>query len=147
MKNALGLAHGGFSFKKAVLEYLAKKDYQYQDFGCHSDERCDYPDYGFQAAEAVSQGKCDRGIIICKSGIGMSIVANKVKGIRAALCLDAVMARKSRQHNNANVLVLSGEFTDILSLEEILEQWLETEFEGGRHQQRLDKIKNYENKV
>lgn len=147
MKIALASDHGGFAFKKGVIAYLERNDYLYQDFGCYSDERCDYPDYGFQAAEAVSQGECDRGIMICKSGIGMSIVANKVRGIRAALCLDPAMARKSRQHNDANVLVLSGEYSDISSLNQILGQWLEVKFEGGRHQQRLDKIKNYEDKV
>lgn len=145
MKIAIGSDHGGYGLKEQIKQYLVKTNYQVEDIGCHAEERCDYPDFGFAVAAAVGRGDCDRGILICKSGIGMSIVANKVKGVRAALCLNALLAEKSRRHNDANVLVFGAEFVAIDNIENILDTWLKTEFDGGRHQLRLDKIIAYEN--
>ncbi len=143
MKIALASDHAGFELKEMIKPFL--KDYDVTDFGANSSESIDYPDTGFSAAEAVSRGICDRTIIICGSGIGMSIVANKVKGIRAALCQTVEFAKLSRQHNDANALILSGRFISSYLAKDIINVWLTTEFEGGRHQKRLDKITEYEN--
>lgn len=137
MKIAIGSDHGGYKLKEEIKKYLDKKGYIYKDFGCDSEESCDYPDYGFPVAKAVARREYDRGILICKSGIGMSMVANKVKGVRAALCNTPSIAKKSREHNDANVLVLSGETMDS---KKIVDIWLRTEFLGGRHKRRIDKI-------
>lgn len=137
MKIAIGSDHGGYKLKEEVKGYLDKKGHPYKDFGCDSEESCDYPDYGFPVARAVAKGEYEKGILICRSGIGMSIVANKVKGIRAALCGSPDIARKSREHNDSNILVLSGETA---GFEKILDIWLETEFAGGRHKRRIDKV-------
>lgn len=134
MRIAIGSDHGGYRLKVEIKKYLKVP---YKDFGCDSEESCDYPDYGFPVSKAVAKGEYDRGILICKSGIGMSIVANKVKGIRAALCRTPLDAKKSREHNDANVLVLSNETMDF---EKIIDIWLKTEFTGGRHKRRIDKI-------
>ena len=142
MKIALASDHAGFELKEAIKDFLI--EYDVTDFGTHSTESMDYPDTGFIAAEAVAAGTFDRGILICGSGIGMSIVANKVKGIRAALCNSVELARLSRQHNNANILVLQGRLISPKMAEDILEVWLSTEFEGGRHKRRIDKIREYE---
>ena len=137
--------HAGFELKQEIIEHLSSK-FQVKNFGCHSCESIDYPDYGFAVAEAVASGKFPRGILLCGSGIGMSIVANKVKGIRAALCHCSEFASLSRQHNNSNILVLPARFLKIQQAVEIIDVWLDTEFEGNRHQKRLDKITAYENK-
>lgn len=137
MRIAIGSDHGGYKLKIEIKKYLDKKGYIYKDFGCDSEESCDYPDYGFPVAKGVADKEYDRGILICKSGIGMSIVANKVKGVRAALCHTPDIAKKSREHNDANVLVLSSETMDF---EKIIDIWLKTEFTGGRHKRRIDKI-------
>lgn len=142
MKIALASDHAGFELKEAIKGFLL--EYDVTDFGTHSTESMDYPDTGFKAAEDVASGTFDRGILICGSGIGMSIVANKVKGIRAALCNSVELARLSRQHNNANILVLQGRLISSKMAEEILKVWLSTEFEGGRHKRRIDKILKYE---
>ena len=144
MQIAIGSDHGGYTLKEEVKEYLGNNEYTYKDFGCNSLESCDYPDFGFSVAEAVNRGEFDRGILICKSGIGMSIVANKVKGIRAALCHTPEMAEKSRRHNDANILVLGAEFTDVLTARLIINTWINTKFESGRHQDRINKITKYE---
>ena len=146
MQIALGSDHGGYRLKEEIKKYLGTTGYSYEDFGCISSGSCDYPDFGFKAAESVSSGECDKGILICKSGIGMSIVANKVKGIRAALCNTPSLAEKSRKHNDANILVLSAEYIDTNSAKQIVNIWFNTQFEGERHQSRLDKISDYENK-
>jgi len=138
MKIAIASDHAGFELKEVVKEFL--KDYEVIDFGAFSEESVDYPDTGFEAAIQVASGKCEKGILICGSGIGMSIVANKVPGIRAALCQTKQFAELSRKHNNANILVLSGRFISKYLAKEIIETWLDTEFDGGRHQKRLDKI-------
>lgn len=143
MKLALASDHAGFEFKEKLKEYLSGHDIE--DFGTDSEESMDYPDTGFPAAESVARGKCDRGILICGSGIGMSIVANKVKGIRASLCNQVEIAILTRKHNDSNVLVLPGRFLDYKMAIKIVDAWLNTEFEGGRHQRRIDKISAREN--
>ena len=144
MKVAIASDHAGFELKENIKNRLTSCELI--DYGTDSEKSVDYPDFGFEAAEAVSTGKCEKGIIICGSGIGMSIVANKVKGIRAALCQTKEFAELSRRHNNANVLVLSGRFISYHLALEIIDVWLNTKFEGERHQNRLDKISKYEEK-
>ena len=142
MKIALASDHAGFDLKEKIKIFL--KDAEIVDFGTYSLESTDYPDTGLKAAEAVSNGNCERGILICGSGLGMSIVANKVHGIRAALCQTKQFAQLSRLHNDSNILVLSGKFISEYLAKDIIEVWFETEFESGRHQGRLDKISNFE---
>lgn len=144
MQIAIASDHGGYKLKEEVKKYLASQGHKCMDFGCNSEESCDYPDFGFMAAESVAKGECERGIVVCRSGIGMSIVANKVKGVRAALCTDKDTAAKSREHNDANVLVLSADRTDLKTTEEIIDTWLATKFTAGRHIKRIDKISEYE---
>lgn len=142
MKIALASDHAGFELKEAIKEYLT--EHELIDVGTNSTESMDYPDTGFKAAEAVAKGECERGILICGSGLGMSIVANKVKGIRAALCNSVELARLSRQHNDANILVLQGRFISYNLAKKIIKAWFSTEFDGGRHQRRIDKISKHE---
>lgn len=142
MKIAIASDHAGYSLKQAIL--AAMPDVDFRDYGTRSDDSMDYPDTGYPAAKAVADGVCERGILICGSGIGMSITANKVPGIRAALCHNTDVARLSRQHNDTNILVLAGRFTAAPYAIEIIKTWLSTPFEGGRHQTRIDKIKNIE---
>ncbi|MDP8203266.1 MAG: ribose 5-phosphate isomerase B [Candidatus Tenebribacter mawsonii] len=142
MKIALASDHAGFELKENIKKYLT--EYEVVDFGTNNSDSMDYPDTGFDAAVAVSRGECERGILICGSGIGMSIVANKVSGVRAALCQTKQFAQLSRLHNNSNILVLSGRFISEYLAKEIIEVWIKTEFEGGRHQNRLDKITIHE---
>ena len=142
MKITLASDHAGYKLKEAIKEFL--KEHEFIDFGTGSTESIDYPDTGFKAAEAVARGECERGILICGSGLGMSIVANKVKGIRAALCNSEELARLSREHNDANILVLQGRFISPELAKKIVQTWLSTKFDGGRHQRRIDKISKYE---
>lgn len=135
--------HAAFELKEELKKTLT--DYEIIDCGTNSKESTDYPDIGFEAAEAVAKAKADKGIIMCGSGIGMSIVANKVKGIRAALCHSTDLARLARKHNNANVLVVPGRFISKYYAKQIMEVFLKTDFDGGRHRRRINKIKNYEN--
>ncbi len=144
MKIALASDHAGYELKEAIKEYLT--EHEIIDFGTGSTEPMDYPDTGFKAAEAVAKGDCERGILICGSGLGMSIVANKVKGIRAALCHSVELARLSRQHNDANILILQGRFMSKYLAKDIIKIWLSTEFSEGRHINRINKIKKYERK-
>ena len=136
----IGSDHAGFSLKELVKKNLAGPGYTLTDAGTDSLDSVDYPDYGAAVAKGVSAGKYDRGILVCGSGVGMSIVANKFPGVRAALCPDEETARMSRLHNDANILVLAGRRTDEEAARSIARLWLNTEFEGGRHQRRLDKI-------
>lgn len=138
---ALGSDHGGYALKEAVKGRLDQKGIKYKDFGCFSTESCDYPDYAKAAAEAVADGTCEKGIVICTTGIGVSICANKVPGIRCALCSDTVTARLTRQHNDANVLALGAGMTgEVLALE-IVDIFLSTPFsEEERHKRRIHKI-------
>jgi len=138
MKLAIASDHAGYQLKEALKQ--AFPQHEIQDFGTFSESSMDYPDSGYPAARAVADGTCEMGILICGSGIGMSITANKVPGIRAALCGITDVARLSRMHNNANVLVLAGRFTATAHAIEIVKAWLETPFEGGRHENRINKI-------
>jgi ribose 5-phosphate isomerase B len=136
----IGSDHAGFPLKEVVKQYLAEMGYAVTDAGTNSPAAVDYPDFGAIVAQRVSAGEFDRGILVCGSGVGMSIVANKFPGVRAALCLDIETARMSRLHNDANILVLAGRRTKEETAKSIVRLWLNTEFEGGRHQGRLDKI-------
>ena len=138
MKIALGCDHGGYALKCDIIKLLEAKGYAYEDFGCHSLDSCDYPDFGAAAAKAVAEGKCDMGIVVCTSGIGISIAANKVKGIRCAHCADCLQAEMTRRHNNANVLAMGAGLTGTNVALRMVEVFLNTEFEGGRHQRRVD---------
>ncbi|OPX25827.1 MAG: ribose 5-phosphate isomerase B [Candidatus Cloacimonas sp. 4484_140] len=142
MRIALASDHAGYKLKQELISYLS--DFEVVDFGTDSPQSMDYPDIGFAAAEAVAKGECDCGIAICGSGIGMSIVTNKVKGIRAALCTSEIIAKLSRQHNDANMLVLPGRFLSFEEAKKIVDTWLQTKFDGGRHKRRINKIKKYE---
>ena len=137
---ALGSDHGGFDLKQRVKAYLDEKHIPYKDYGCDSKESCDYPIFGKAAAEAVASGECEKGIVICTTGIGISIAANKVKGIRCALCSDPLSAEMTRRHNNTNMLAMGAGIIGQNLAMDIVDTWLTTEFEGGRHQRRVDKI-------
>lgn len=144
MKLAIASDHAGYLLKEELKKAFPM--HEFTDFGSYDEAPVDYPDSGFPAARAVAEGACELGILICGSGIGMSITANKVPGIRAALCSITDVARLSRMHNNANVLVLAGRFTATAYAIEIVQAWLETPFAGGRHEQRLNKIHQGERK-
>ena len=143
MKIAIGSDHGGFALKNRLIDILKTKDVTIEDLGCESTESVDYPDFAAAVSGEVSNATVDQGIIICTTGIGVSMTANKFPRVRAALCTNAEMATMTRQHNNANVLCLSGKFTNEADAEQILEAWLAAEFEGGRHERRVNKIKDY----
>lgn len=132
--------HAGFRLKEKVRAHLEGLGFRVYDFGTNSEERTDYPDYGSACARAVAKGECTAGIVICGTGIGMSIVANKVKGVRAALCDSVTMARLARQHNNANVLALGARIIGESVALDVVDTWLSTGFEGGRHATRVEKI-------
>ncbi|MCD8144066.1 MAG: ribose 5-phosphate isomerase B [Oscillospiraceae bacterium] len=137
---ALGCDHGGFPMMQKVKKYLDELGLAYQDFGTYSLDSCDYPDFGEAAARAVADGNCDRGILVCTTGVGISICANKVRGIRCALCSEPVSAEMSRRHNNANVLAMGGAMIGVNMMKRIVDAFLNTEFEGGRHERRVSKI-------
>ena len=147
MRAAIGCDHAGVGLKNEILPILEELAIEWKNFGTDSEESVDYPDFGERVAEEVSKDNFDRGILICGTGIGMSIVANKFPGIRAALCNDAYSAKMSRLHNDANVLILPGRVIDNEAAKIIVKIWFSTPFEGGRHQRRLDKIKAIEAKV
>ena len=135
---ALGCDHGGFALKEAVIEYFKEKGIEYKDFGCYDISSCDYPNFGKPAAMAVASGECDRGIVICTTGIGISIVANKVKGVRCALCNDPFAAKMTRLHNDANMLALGAGMIGKNMAIEIIETFLGTEFsQGENHCRRI----------
>jgi len=146
-KIIIGADHAGFSLKEAAKPYLTERNLVITDVGTHSDEPVDYPDFGARVAEKVASGEFKRGILVCGSGVGMTIVANKYPGVRAVLCLDEETARLSRMHNDTNILVLAGRRTDPKTAKTIIGTWLRTAFEGGRHQRRLDKITDTETKL
>jgi ribose 5-phosphate isomerase B len=148
MKIALGSDHGGYQLKENLKKYLKELNVEYQDFGCNSEKSVDYPDIGFKIAIEVKNRNYDKGILICGTGIGMSIVANKIKGIRASLCHDVFSARYAREHNDANILTLGGRVIDTGLAKEIVKVWLNTDFSGEeRHLKRLNKIKQEEDKI
>lgn len=144
---AIGSDHAGYNLKTAIIKYLEENGYQFKDFGtCDGTCSVDYPDFGLSVAEAVSTGECEKGIIICGTGIGISITANKVPGIRAALCTDSYMAKMSREHNDANILALGDRVVGVGVALDIVDVWLKTGFLGGRHKTRVDKISGAEKK-
>jgi RpiB/LacA/LacB family sugar-phosphate isomerase len=147
MRFALGSDHAGLALKERMAARLRELGHEVADLGTHTDEPVDYPDYGFAVGEAVAGGRADRGLLVCGTGLGMSYAANKVQGIRAALCTSPEMAEMSRRHNDANVLVLGGRTTPPEDAARILEAWLSSEFEGGRHERRVRKILEYEKKI
>lgn len=134
---ALGSDHGGFALKQEIMKHLDEKHLAYKDFGTFTEESCDYPVYGLAVAKAVVSGECERGILVCGTGIGMSMAANKVKGIRAAVCGDCFSAEMTRKHNNANVLCLGARTVGPGLALMIVDTFLENEFEGGRHANRV----------
>ncbi|MCI9241393.1 ribose 5-phosphate isomerase B [Oscillibacter sp.] len=140
MKIALGCDHGGYDLKQHVIKVLEGLGHEIEDFGCHSKESCDYSDFGAAAARAVAEGSCDRGIVICTTGIGISITANKVKGVRCAHCADCLQAEMTRRHNDANMMAIGAGFTGPNMAERMVEVFLSTEFEGGRHARRVEKM-------
>lgn len=141
MKIAIGADHGGFKLKEILKEFLKKKGHRVKDFGTFCGDSCDYPPIGYSVAKAVGRGKFQRGIVICKTGIGMSVVANKAKGVRAALCDRIDIARSSRQHNDTNVLVFAATVVSPEKAKRIVNVWLSTRALGGRHRRRVTQIK------
>lgn len=140
MKIAIGSDHGGFELKEAIRDYLVELGHEAMDLGTYSLESVDYPEYGEKVARAVVNGEADRGIVICGSGIGISIAANKVKGARAALCTNSYCAKMSRRHNNANILAMGGRVLGLDLAKDIVETFLREEFEAGRHERRVNKL-------
>ena len=141
MRIAIGADHGGYKLKERLVDFLRKKGHSVKDFGTFSEESCDYPFIGYKVSKAVGRKKFARGILICKTGIGMSIVANKVKGARAALCDRVDIARSSRQHNDTNVLILAAKIVPSNKAKQIVDVWLSTRAVGGRHGKRVNQIK------
>ncbi|MDE7446978.1 MAG: ribose 5-phosphate isomerase B [Lachnospiraceae bacterium] len=140
---ALGSDHGGYELKCHIMEHLEERGISYQDFGCYDQQSCDYPDFGKAAAKAVADGSCERGIVVCTTGIGISIAANKVAGVRCALCTDPYLAKMTRLHNDANMLALGGGFTGKNLAIEIVDTFLDTEFsEGENHVRRVGKLES-----
>ena len=137
---ALACDHGALALKEAIKAHLDEKGLSYKDFGTNSTESCDYPDFAGPAARAVASGECEKGIVCCTTGIGVSIVANKVPGVRCALLHDHMSARLTRQHNDANMMALGAAITSPMMAMELIDIFLSTEFQGGRHQRRVDKI-------
>ena len=143
---AIACDHGALALKEAIKKHLTERGLEFEDFGTNTPDSCDYPDFAGPAAEAVASGRCDRGIVCCTTGIGVSITANKVKGIRCALLSDLMSARLTREHNDTNMMALgAGVVGEKLALE-IVDTWLDTEFEGGRHARRVEKMMAYEGK-
>lgn len=140
MKISVASDHGGYALKEYLRNYLEHLGHTVVDCGTYSDDSCDYPDFGLAAARAVAEGRCERGIVVCTTGIGISITANKVKGVRCALCRDVLSAQLTRRHNDANMLALAGGFTGPFEAEHIVDAFLSARFEGGRHQRRVDKM-------
>ena len=140
MKIAIGCDHGALDLKNTMKAHLEKKGFEVKDFGTHTLDSCDYPDFAAPAAKAVASGECDKGIVLCTTGIGVSITANKVKGIRCAHCCDTLTAEMTRRHNDANMLAMGAGITGVNLAKKMVEVFLSTEFEGGRHQRRVDQL-------
>jgi ribose 5-phosphate isomerase B len=140
MRIAVGSDHAGFELKKEVVAWLIKNGHECNDVGPYTDESVDYPDYARKVAETVADGSADQGVLLCGTGIGVSIAANKVRGIRAALVCNPEFATLARQHNNANVICFSARFSDMATIEKSLKNWFSADFEGGRHERRVNKI-------
>ena len=146
MKLAIASDHGGFDFKKEIVQFLRQRKVEIQDLGSKGPESVDYPDYAIKVAELVSQGKVDAGVLVCGTGIGMCIAANKFKNVRAVVVADAFSAKMAKEHNNANILCVGGRVVDLAKAQEIVNAWLDAKFEGGRHDRRLEKIREIEKK-
>ena len=142
MKIAIGCDHGGYLLKQDILIWLEENDYEFEDFGCYNTESVDYPVYAEKVARAVASGECEKGIVICTTGIGVSMAANKVKGIRCALCGDSYSAEMTRRHNDANVLAMGAGIIGPNMAKKITEVFLTTAFEGGRHARRMGLLDN-----
>lgn len=142
---AIGSDHGGYELKQTVTAWLREKNIPFLEFGCMDGQSCDYPLVASEVCGRILNGSADKAILICGTGIGISIAANKIKGIRAALCTDTYMAKYTRLHNNSNVLCMGGRVTGSGSAVEIVDTFLNTDFEGGRHQRRIDQISDIEN--
>jgi len=140
MKIMVGCDHGGYPLKSAIVSYLQNRGYEVYDIGAHSAESCDYPEYAVRVARSVSGGEVERGILVCGSGIGMSIAANRIRGVRAVQPNEPYAAKMSRRHNNSNVLCLGGRLIGVDMATEIVDVWLNEPFEGGRHQRRVELI-------
>ncbi|MBS4536453.1 ribose 5-phosphate isomerase B [Clostridium sp. D2Q-14] len=147
MKIAVGSDHGGLELKEEIRKHLEDKGIPIKDFGTYSEDSVDYPDFGKKVSEAVAKGEYDKGIVVCGTGIGISIACNKVKGIRCALCSDTYSAKMASMHNNANVIALGGRVLGKDLAKEIVDSFLKAEFEGGRHERRVDKIIDIENNM
>jgi len=147
MKVAIASDHGGFELKQEILRLLAELQVEFKDFGPDRPESVDYPDYAFPVAEAVVADEYDRGILVCGTGIGISIAANKVKGVRCALVHDVFSARATREHNDSNILAMGGRVIGVELAKEIVKTWLVTDFVGAHHATRLDKIADYESQM
>ncbi len=145
MKVSLGADHGAFELKEAVKKHLEEKGIEFEDFGCYSKESVDYPKYAFLAANAVAKGECDFGIICCTTGLGVSMAANKVKGVRAAVCTSEMLAEMTRRHNNANVICMGQKVVSEDLAMKMIDIFLSTEFEGGRHERRVSLLTDIEN--
>ena len=144
MRIALGSDHIGYPLKIEIMKYLDELNIEYKDYGTYNTDRCNYPEYGYKAAHAVVSGECDRGIVVCGSGIGISIAANKVKGIRCVVCSEPYSAMFSRMHNNTNMLAMGARVVGVDLARMIVKSWLDAEFEGGRHQMRVEQISQIE---
>jgi len=140
MKISIGSDHGGFALKQELVAYLESLGHEVKDCGCPDTSSCDYPEFGEAAARAVASGECERGIVVCTTGIGISISANKVKGIRCALCSEPFSVEMTRRHNDANMLGIGAAVTGSMMAKKLVDIFLATEFEGGRHQRRVDKM-------
>jgi len=147
MKIAIGSDHGGYALKNRLIESLRKAGHKVEDFGTHSKESCDYPLIGFSVAKAVADERAERGILVCRTGVGMTVMANKVQNVRAGACYDVKMAASSREHNDTNVLVLAADYTDFKKSKAIVKVWLDTKHGGERHARRVRQIKDLEAKL
>ena len=141
---AIGSDHGGYRLKEEIKKYLDEKQIEFKDYGCYSEEKVDYPNFAKEVSKSIQRKECDKGILICRSGIGMAIVANKFKGIRASLCMSEEMAKFSRMHNDSNILTIAADYVSTSQAICIVRMWLATEFEGGRHIDRLKIIEEIE---
>ena len=141
---AIGCDHGGYYLKQDIIDFLEKNGYEYKDYGTYSDESCDYPVYAKKVAHAVADGECEKGILICGTGVGISIAANKVRGVRAAVCSDVTTAHLVKEHNNANIIAFGARIVGLELAKDIVKSYLEAEFLGGRHEARIAMIHEIE---
>jgi ribose 5-phosphate isomerase B len=146
MKLAIGSDHAGYEMKEEIKKYLEEKGYEVKDYGTNSTESCDYPEFGEKVGRAVASGECEEGVLVCGTGIGISLAANKVKGIRAAVCSEPVSARLAKQHNNANIIAFGARIVGMEEAKGIVDAFLSAEFLGGRHEKRVNMISDIENR-